>query len=199
MNLNALQLRLVRSIIACSLVLCSCISNAAPQHSEKIIVGKNDLTPAQQAVVKFLKWYKVNLHKANSFPFLVKDSADNFMVNKSACSNYLNFLKSSQYISQKYMEYWKVFFDDKALELRDHPSQSDIPEGFEMDLVLITQEPELVLNKIDRIKFKTISTNNSVALIGVTWPGKDAMQYEFEMYKTKAGWQIGYISTPNFD
>ena len=101
--------------------------------------------------------------------------------------------------SQKYIDYWQVYFADKATELRDHPGQSDMPEGFDFDFVLISQEPELVLNQIGRIKFKNISMNASVAMIGLKWPGKNSMEYEFEMYKTKSGWQIGYISTPNFD
>ncbi|MEO5945270.1 MAG: hypothetical protein ABIP79_00525 [Chitinophagaceae bacterium] len=166
---------------------------------DKIIMVKKDTIPAQQVIIKFLKWYKVNLNKANNFPILIKDSADNFMVNKAACTNYLNFLKTSECISQKYIEHWSIYFNDKADELIEHPLQSDVPEGFDFDLVLITQEPDLVLNQIDHIKFKTISANASVALIGLKWPGKNTVEYEFEMYKTKAGWQIGYISTPNFD
>ena len=163
------------------------------------MIAKNDPVPAQQVIIQFLKWYKTNLNKANNFPILVKDSADNFMVNKAASTSYLNFLKSSQCISQKYIEYWKVFFDDKASELRDHPIQSDIPEGFDMDFVLITQEPDIVLNKIANLKFKIVSMNEKVALIAVRLPSDESVQYEFEMYKSKAGWQIVYISTPNYD
>jgi hypothetical protein len=139
------------------------------------------------------------LNKANNFPFLVKDSADNFMVNKTSSTGYLNFLKTSHCISQKYIEYWKVFFDDKATELREHPVQSDIPEGFDIDLVLITQEPDIILNKIGRLKFKIISMNEKVALIRVRLPSNKSVQYEFELNKSKEGWQIGYISSPNYD
>ncbi len=155
--------------------------------------------PVQKVIIKFLQWYKINLHKANSFQLLAKDSADNYMINKDAVTSYLNFLKSSKYISPKYIAYWQTYFDDKATELKDHPIQSDIPEGFDFDFILITQEPELVLNQINRTKFKTVSMNSTVALIELKWPGKNSMQYEFEMYKGKYGWQIGYISTPNFD
>lgn len=194
-----LKFRLLTPIIICFLCCCCCFNDAVAGNQTETTIVANDPTPVQQVIIKFLKWYKVNLNKANSFPFLIKDSADNFMINKTACADYLNFLKTSKCISKKYIEYWKVYFDDKAIELRDHPIQSDIPEGFDFDFILITQEPELVLNQIGKIKFKTISMNDSVALIGLTWPGKDAMKYEFEMYKTKAGWQISYISTPNFD
>lgn len=199
MKINGIQIRLVRAFIICSLFVSGSFSNAVAVNREQIITIKKDPAPAQQAIVQFLKWYKINLNKANNFPILVKDSADNFMVDKVASTGYLNFLKSSQCISQKYIEYWKVFFDDKASELRDHPIQSDIPEGFDMDFVLITQEPDIILNKIGNLKFKIISMNEKVAFIGVRLPSDKSVQYEFEMYKTKAGWQIGYISTPNYD
>jgi hypothetical protein len=199
MEMNGVLLRLLKPIITCGLLLCCCLSDAVSVKREETIMVKTDPLPAQQVIIQFLKWYKTNMNKANNFPILIKDSAGNFMVNKTACTGYLNFLKSSQCISQKYIEHWKIYFDDKATELKDHPLQSDVPEGFDFDFVLITQEPELVLNQIDRVKFKTISINASVALIGLKWPGKNSMEYEFEMYKTKAGWQIAYISTPNFD
>lgn len=199
MNTNNIQRLLAKPIIVCSLLLYFCFADAASVNQDKMIILQNNPPTAQQVIIKFLKWYKVNLNKANNFPILIKDSAGNFMVNKAACANYLKFLKTSECISQKYIDHWKIYFDDKATELRDHPLQSDVPEGFDFDFILITQQPELVLSQIDRAKFKTISMNASVALIGVKWPGKNAMEYEFEMYKTKAGWQIGYISTPNFD
>lgn len=199
MKINSSQLQQVKAFIICSLFVCCSFSNAEAVTTEQIIAVKKDPSPPQQAIVQFLKWYKINLNKANNFPILVKDSADNYMVNKVASSGYLNFLKSSQYISQKYIGHWKVFFDDKASELRDHPNQSDIPEGFDMDFVLITQEPDIILNKIANLKFKIISMNEKVALVGVRLPSDKSVQYEFEMYKTKAGWQIGYISTPNYD
>ena len=121
------------------------------------------------------------------------------MVNQIACKNYLDFIKSSKYVSSKYIGYWQVFFNDKSAELKTNPTKSDIPEGFDMDLVLITQEPEIILNKIANLKFTIVSMNEKVALIGVRLPSDKSVQYEFEMYKSKAGWQIGYISTPNYD
>jgi hypothetical protein len=174
---------------------------AAPVlHKETIYISANpDVVSAQKVITKFLQWYKVNLNKANSFPILVKDRNDFYSVNKKAVTDYLNYIKSSNCISPKYLEHWQKFFDDKAIQLKKDKLKSDIPEGFDFDFVLITQEPDLLLNQINRAKFKTISINKSMALIGVSWSGKEPMEYEFEMYYGKDGWQISYISTPNFD
>ena len=93
----------------------------------------------------------------------------------------------------------QTFFNDKSAELKTNPIQSDIPEGFDMDFVLITQEPDIILNKIDNLKFTIVSMNEKVALIRIRLPSNKSVQYEFEMYKYKESWQIAYISTPNYD
>ena len=191
---------LCKKIVACYIFICCCyVCNAAPVPGNKIRFANNESPTAQQVVVKFLKWYKANLSKANNFPFLKKDSAGNYIVDKTVAGSYLSFIKSSGCIAQQYIDYWKVYFDDKAIQLKGEPMQSDVPEGFDFDLVLITQEPELILNKIDRLKFKTVSLKGSTAVISMKCPGDDSIDYEFEMHKTKTGWQIGYISTSNYD
>lgn len=181
---------------------CSCFvvhAGRANKNSSTVPVVKTEPAPAQDVIIQFLKWYKANLHKANSFALLTKDSAGNFMVDQVAGKKYLSFLKSSKYLSGTYIAYWETYFNDKAAWLKSNPTQTDQPEGFDFDFVLITQEPETVLNQISRTKFKTVSMNSRVALIGLKWAYKDAIEYEFEMYRGKEGWQISYISTPNFD
>ena len=124
---------------------------------------------------------------------------DNFMIDKAACTNYLNFLKTSNCLSEKYIKYWQTYFDEKAVDLQENHVQSGIPEGFDADLILIVQEPELILQQISRMKFKTISINKEAALIDLKLAGERPVEYEIEMYKEKNDWQIGYISFPNYN
>ncbi|MEO5889325.1 MAG: hypothetical protein ABIQ31_03690 [Ferruginibacter sp.] len=185
-------------------VTCSACNDTAPVAAlapvkKEIEVVVSDSTKVQINITGFLRWYKDNYKKANSFPLLIKDKADNFMVNKTAYTDYLAFLNSSNYLSPKYIGYWETFFIDKEKELNKNKIKSDIPDGFDFDLVLITQEPDILLNKIDSIKFNITSMNDSVALVGMRLPSDSSIEYEFEMYKTKNTWQIGYISTPNYD
>ena len=165
----------------------------------KYFLEKPDAISAQKVIIKFLQWYKANLNKANSFPILIKDRNDYYMINKKAVTDYLNYMKSSKCISPTYVEHWQNFFDSRAIQLKKNKLKSDIPEGFDYDFVLITQEPDLVLNQISRAKFKTVSAIPSACLIDISWPVKDLMKYKFEMNYGKDGWQISYISTLNFD
>lgn len=198
--MNKISLTRSKRILLCCLFICGCYAcNAMPALAAKAPCVNTDALTAQQVIVKFLRWYKINLNKANNFPFLTKDTAGNYMVDKTAATNYLDFLKGSGCISQQYISHWRTYFDDKAKQLKNEPMQSDVPEGFDFDLVLITQEPEIILNKIDRLKLKLISIKGSTAVISVKCPGDDTIDYEFEMFKTKTGWQISYISTANYD
>ena len=184
-------------VFVCCLSIARAVS--AKDRVADAVEYKSDTATAQQVIIKFLQWYKTNMQKANSFPILVKDSADNFSINKKACRNYLNFLAGSQCLSAKYIAYWQSFFNDKAIGLENNPVKSDIPEGFDLDFVLVTQEPELVLEHIMQVRFKILSERSADKVILLTWPQKQSVQYEFEMHKNNQGWQIDYISTTNFD
>lgn len=185
------------------LAICFCsyfpLEAATVVNKETMYFLENpDAVSAQKVIIKFLQWYKANLNKANSFPILIKDRNDYYTINKKAVTDYLNYMKSSKCVSPKYLEHWQNFFDGRAIQLKKNKLKSDIPEGFDYDFVLITQEPDLVLNQISRAKFKTISTTTSACLIDASWPAKDSMKYKFEMNYGKDGWQISYISIPNF-
>ena len=130
---------------------------------------------------------------------LVKDSKGFYMLNKKASMGYLNFLKTSNLVSAKYIVYWKKYFDDKAIMLKKEKIKSDIPEGFDFDFVLITQEPEIILNRIDSLQLNTLSITDSKAVIGVKLLSDLSVDYEFEMDKTSQGWQVSYIATQNYD
>ncbi len=193
----------VNQLVAAYFLICCCAFNSAPPDDAVFVYNTkadmNDSAKAIKSITGFLQWYKTNLHKVNAFPLIAKDAKGYYMIDKKACTAYLDCLHGSNFMAPKYFGYWQTFFDDKATLLKKEKIKDDIPENFDMDFILITQEPELVLNKISKLRFHVISMNNKVALIGVKLPSDKSVQYEFEMYNGKAGWQIGYISTPNFD
>jgi len=193
------------TLMACLLslvIFCAEIANTFAQKpsakpASSAIVKES--TKVKNSIVAFLQWYKVNLHEANKFPLLAKDSLGYYAVNKKAADDYLNFMRSSKWVSEKYIAYWITYFNDKAEMLKKEKLTSDMPEGFDFDFVLITQEPELILNKITQLKMSIISMNASTALVSVKLPSFADVAYEFEMYKENEVWKIGYISTPNYD
>lgn len=204
MTSNHNQYRFTATLLACLLFCCLGFNTSSHFHRPEAISNKtaavaNDSVQLKNNITAFLRWYKTNLHKANRFPLLAKDGKDCFMISKNGCTGYLNFLKSSNRVSSKYIGYWQTWFNDKAIMLKKEKIKSDIPDGFDMDLVLITQEPDLVLEKIDSLKFNVVSLSKSAAVMKLTLPSDSSIDYEFEMQKSKGRWLIDYISTPNFD
>ncbi len=194
-----MKLRIIKTLLLCLFLFhFSCATFASiPKDTCSYVSQSSQVQSPKEVIIQFLKWYKINIEKINKFPILIKDSADNFMINKTACNNYLKFLNSSKCLSPRYIAYWRSFFDDKATGLQSNPVQSDIPEGFDIDFVLSTQEPELILYHISQTIFKPQSITDTFAVIGLSWPVEDGMQYNVEMHKNKQGWQIDHIATIN--
>ena len=189
-------------VIILTFTLLSCKSNSESDLTTpdaEITTTEMDIsndTIAMIGVAKtFLKWYKNNYEKANNFGFTYQDKQGNYQVSVAQGEEYLNFLKRSGYISDKYVELWFQYFKDKAKYLEENLQTEGPPEGFEFDLVLITQEPEILLNEIHNLQFAVGENNGTKALLQMAgdWG------YEIEMVKENDKWLIEYISTLNYD
>ncbi len=166
-----------------------------PSTPIKIESNQNDTVAIQQVVRSFIHWYKDHYQEVNSVKFLYQDQAKTYQVNLNECTQYLKKLESSGFISQEYIQAWNKYFVDKAAYLKENPEKEGPPEGFEFDLVLITQEPELVWNAIDSItiEVKLQSQEKAVATLTGDFP------YEIELSKINGNWKIDYIATMNYD
>jgi len=143
----------------------------------------------------FLRWYKVHYSRANSFKMVKEDKDGFFRVDLKACDQYLDYLKSSTFISDAYVDIWRDYFISRYEYLEEYLQNEGPPEGFEFDLVLISQEPTLVLDAVDELQYVTTLIAPSNALISVI----GEFEYEIELSKINGIWMIDYISTMNFD
>lgn len=170
--------------------------NVVTEISEvKADIQTSDTLAMQHTVKEFLSWYKSNYTQANSFGFTYQDKQGNYHVSIAQGEEYLKYLKSSGYISDKYVEDWLKYFIDKAAYLEENLQNEGPPEGFEFDLVLITQEPELVLNEVNNLQFAVTENNGEKAILQVAGD----FGYDFEMVKENGNWKIAYIATMNYD
>ena len=160
-----------------------------------ILKNSNDTLNMIQTIKGILHWYKENYKKANSFNFTYEYKQCNYQVNLKYDENYLQYLKSSGYISDEYVSLWMKYFTDKASYLKENLQNEGPPEGFEFDLVLITQEPELILNAIEKLEFILLETKNNKAVMQISGEG----MYNIDMTKEKGKWKIDYIATENYD
>lgn len=156
--------------------------------------NSNDKLEMIKTVKGFLHWYKKNYTKSNSFGFTYQDRNGYFQVSTTQGLEYLKFLKSSGFISQKYVDVWLKYFMDKAQYLKENPQNEGPPEGFEFDLVLITQEPELVFKEIEKMTFTVTEKKGDKAILQI-----NVLGYNIDLVKESGKWMIEYIATENYD
>ncbi len=166
-----------------------------PIQAEVIKAPENDTTAIVQGIRKFIHWYQEHYAMVNQVKFLARDKSSNYQVNLSECSQYLKNLESSGLISPDYLKEWNKYFESKAVYLKENPVSEGPPEGFEFDLVLITQEPELVWNAIDSLTIEVKMTSDQKAVATILGD----FAYEIDMSKLNGVWKIDYISTMNYD
>jgi len=197
--MNQLILHSILSIYLCCLFSCKQTATVPVQESivqsNAIIPVENDTTAIVKSVRQFIHWYKEHYTMVNQVKFIEQDKSGNYQVNLTECNTYLKNLESSGFISQEYLKEWNTYFESKAIYLKENPQSEGPPEGFEFDLVLITQEPELVWNAIDSISINVTMSSNQKAI--ATMNGD--FSYEIDLSKINGNWKIDYIATMNYD
>lgn len=169
------------------------LAGNSPNDALRLIL--HDSTEMKKTVKSFLKWYKLNYKKSNNFGFTFQDKDGNYQVSLKECQKYLDYLLSSGFVSKVYEKEWMKYFIMKEKYLKENLQNEGPPEGFEFDLVLITQEPEIILNQIDQLVFHV--TKNEEGKMVVRLEGE--FGYDFEMSKENGIWKIDYIATMNYD
>jgi hypothetical protein len=168
----------------------------ALETNHQVKHASNDTAAIMNNIKGFLHWYKHHYTTVNNFLLTTSDSKGYYMVDEKACENYLDYLKSSGYISESYTSDWRKYFTSKVQFFKEQPQNEGPPEGFDMDLILLTQEPELILDAIDKLNLKATTIKDDTAVIEVS---NAYSMYDFEMSKIAGKWMIDYIATQNYD
>lgn len=99
----------------------------------------------------FLKWYKKKYHEISTLS-LVNTSEEHYSVDLSKCEAYLNLLQSSGYVSFIYIEQMRLYFETYFEKYKTALYTDGPPDGFDYDLVLLTQEVDDTMQAIEHIK-----------------------------------------------
>lgn len=102
-------------------------------------------------VVHFLKWYRKN-YTSNLLRNLVNNADANtdttkpYSVNFKETERYLSDLKSSGFLSEKFLNTWRNYFRECDDYFIQHPQYDGPPDGFNYDLILNTQDVDEMEN-----------------------------------------------------
>lgn len=104
-----------------------------------------------QAIVDFLKWYKINSNKLSQIPLINADSF--YTVDFNNTNKYIATLKQSGFVSDAYTNSLNKYFKQCNENFIKHKQYEGPPMGLDCDLFMLSQDYEEDLNKIDKIKF----------------------------------------------
>lgn len=156
---------------------------------------QKDTSQVIHTITDFLKWYKTNYTEIHKTGLSYTNEQGFYQVDTVACQRYLDKLLSSGYLSQEYKKLWEAYFDSKAEWWKTNSQNEGPPEGFDYDLVLLTQEPELYYNQPDTLAYEVIEFSDQMAVVAV----KSDWTLYFEMTLEKGKWKIDYISGEGYD
>lgn len=183
--------------VICISLLTLIQSSAGPSliPEGRLSYSRRDTSLAINTISQFLKWYKINYSRIHATGLSYTNAGGNYEVDTSACHSYLNKLMSSGFFSHNYQKLWEDYFISKANWWKENPQNEGPPEGFDYDLVLLTQEPELFYNQPDALQYEVVEFSEQLAVIAV----KADWTLYFEMTLEKGKWKIDYISGEGFD
>lgn len=172
-------------------ILSACSSNNNGQNEVSITSdtethvqsNKNSLdSQPAKTIIDFLKWYRdhmeIQIGLVSNSNDEIYDSTKFYTVDFEATENYLSILKSTGYISDKYIDKWRKYFEKCDISFKENPSNDGPPEGFEHDFIMLSQEYEEDLINVEKSKIIFQSVFEENATIKLNFPNGSNLTYK---------------------
>jgi hypothetical protein len=127
--------------------------------TDSIKLGSTD---CERSIRDFLSWYKANFNVLNTLQLvdLIEDSSTaRYRLIFANAEKYINQLQSSGFFSEKFLTDKMRYFKEKDQSFLKNNQSDGPPLGFESDLLLFTQEPEILLGQSNSLKVEQISAS----------------------------------------
>ena len=180
-------------------LLIACHSKSKSENAESQLIkeasAKNlETHESLQTVISFLKWYRANYKEVNSYEWVnymesMNDSTKYYSVNFAETDKYLEKMKSSTLLSVEYLETRKSHFIQCEKNFQKNPQTDGPPEGFDYDLVLLTQEIDETLSSIEKPIVIKVSESSEKATVNINI----YMKLSFTLTKLNGKWLIDKI------
>lgn len=130
---------------------------------------KNELNCVSDAK-QFLLWYKDNFTEINKVEnSLVRtQNVEYYRVDFNKSDQFLTLLKSSGYVSDVFLKKLKEYINNSEQNLQKIKQKDGPPEGFDFNLILLTQEYASLLENISAnvdIKLKEEENDTKIVII----------------------------------
>ncbi len=148
-----------------------------------------DSVTAAQTVVAFLIWYKNHMQAANQIELVNQQAGKPYSVNLKNGERYLAYLKSSQLLTDAYLNEWRTFFAERQEGFRLSPQTEGPSTGFDYDLVMLNQDVDMQLASLTALKIKRVKIEKEHATVSCVLVDT----YDFRLVKQADRWMINEI------
>ena len=164
------------------------LSSGLPTSAANV-VPTPDAQQASQTVRSFLQWYKTHMQAVNRFPLVNQQAGKPYSVNPKNGERYLAYLKSSHLLTDAYLNQWRTYFTERNAGFRLNPQDEGPPDGFEYDLVMLTQDVDKQLTALKSLKINKVTIVKNKATVVLSLLGA----YEFRLIRQNDRWLINEI------
>ncbi|MFD0941644.1 hypothetical protein [Pedobacter boryungensis] len=158
------------------------------QKEQNKIQNQATVTP-EQTVRSFIFWYSKNMQRLNNIQLVnqLQAPAKPYYVNKANVAIYLAELKKSGFLSNKFLnsiEHYIGMCNENLLKTKQIEGP---PEGFDMDMILLTQDYESNIKLLNQGKITRLTKNK----VRFTFDSEDFLVFSLSQGKGK--WLIDSI------
>ena len=153
-----------------------------------------------KTIVDFLKWYRDHpdvqqpmVNNSTNEPF---DSTKFYSVNFDATEKYLKALTASGFISDVYVAKWRRHFKKLDDNFKKNPSNEGPPDGFDYDLVMLSQEYDEDLKNVEKSTVASQTVSGDHAVIKMNFTNGGGLTYTLSK-QSSGNWLIDDIEAEN--
>ncbi|UFH53669.1 hypothetical protein [Spirosoma sp. KNUC1025] len=163
--------------------------NHEPYYTANTSVADSDSAAATQTVLDFLQWYKTNLSLISQINLVNQEPGNVYSVNERNTERYLIYLRSSEFLTDHYLNEWETFFRERQAGFEASPQNEGPPTGFEYDLVMLTQDVDMQMDSLNQLKINSTTVHQDKASVQFFL----LEDYEFRLVKQHNRWLINEI------
>ena len=161
----------------------------------------NNSEVIKKCIISFLHWHKNDEADTAKRDFSIlkggsPDTTTKVRIDKDGVEVYLNTLRSTRLLSDTYLNNLRQYFYAIDVNLEATPKTPDLIaiNGLNSDILLHTQEPELILDYIDNGIFEKISVIQNKAIVQFYIP-KYRITMIFTLTMAENAWMIDDIGS----
>jgi hypothetical protein len=159
------------------------------ENQVAITAQASDSAQAAQSVIAFLQWYKKNLGTVSNINLVNQDEIKGYSMNFKNGERYLAYLKSSNLLSERYLNDWRTYFKERDEGFQLSHQNEGPPTGFDYDLVMLNQDVDEQMASLNQLKINHIDISKNQATVTCTL----FITYEFRLVRQNNRWVIDEI------